>query len=407
MKQINTIIFDGDTWMRLLPLTYTRPTADIRIGILTIRQKWEHYLNCSTSTLSADFLQDKYPYNTATDGNLFINGSVIPNPELVKQIHSLQEQHAIVHDNIVIAVHISGKFPQVLHKTTGELRLMVNELKQIMPNAPYQKVNYLWDIFSLNASCLQSDFELLTKGRKSQAISSSNFVVNPQAIFIEEGASVECASLNASEGPIYIGKNATVMEGSLIRRGLALCNNAILKQGTKIYGATTLGPYVKVGGEINNSVFIGYSNKSHSGYIGNSVIGEWCNLGADTNNSNLKNNYGDVKVWNYMQKDFVNSQLTFCGLFMGDHSKCGINTMFNTGTVVGVSANVFGAGFPPKFIPSFSWGGAEGLSTYQLHKSKETAEKVYARRKKTFEDVDKNLLSTIFTKTKKYRNENA
>jgi UDP-N-acetylglucosamine diphosphorylase/glucosamine-1-phosphate N-acetyltransferase len=244
---------------------------------------------------------------------------------------------------------------------------------------------------------------MLTKGRQSQAISSTNATTSPEHIFIEEGAVVEHAVLNASSGPIYIGKDAEIMEGSLVRGPLAMCEHSVLKMGAKIYGATTLGPYCKVGGEVNNSVLLGYSNKGHDGFLGNSVIGEWCNLGADTNNSNLKNNYAEVKLWNYSIGRFENSGLQFCGLIMGDHSKCGINTMFNTGTVIGVSANIFGAGFPRNFVPSFSWGGSSGYSTYQLRKVYEVAEKVMERRSKAFDEVEKDIIDSVFELTKSYR----
>ncbi|MGB1307109.1 MAG: glucose-1-phosphate thymidylyltransferase, partial [Flavobacteriales bacterium] len=216
-------------------------------------------------------------------------------------------------------------------------------------------------------------------------------------------AKVEHAILNASTGPIYVGKDAEIMEGSIVRGPLAMCENSVLKMGAKIYGATTLGPYCKVGGEVNNSVLLGYSNKGHDGFLGNSVLGEWCNLGADTNNSNLKNNYAEVKLWSYQSERFVNTGLQFCGLIMGDHSKCGINTMFNTGTVVGVSANVFGAGFPRNFVSSFSWGGSAGYMTYRLNKVFEVAEKVMQRRAIEFNQVEKDILTEVFELTKSYR----
>ncbi len=248
-----------------------------------------------------------------------------------------------------------------------------------------------------------ADFKLITEGRKSQKISSTNHFVQEERIFIEEGAKIEFATLNPNGGYIYIGKDAEIMEGALIRGSLSLGEHSTIKMGAKIYGATTIGPHSKVGGEINNSVIFGYSNKAHDGFLGNSVIGEWCNLGADTNNSNLKNNYAPVRIWNYRQNRFIHTELQFCGLIMGDHSKSAINTMFNTGTVVGVSSNIFGSGFPRNFIPSFSWGGDKGFSTYTIEKAFETAEIVYKRRGLEFDKLEKDILETIFQQTKKYR----
>jgi len=260
-----------------------------------------------------------------------------------------------------------------------------------------------YHIFSLNEVEIQSDFDLLTEGRKSIPLSDTNTIINSEKIFIEEGASVECAILNAKTGPIYVGKDAVIMEGSAIRGPLAMCEGAVLKMGSKIYGATTLGPYSKVGGEVSNSVLIGYSNKGHEGFLGNSVIGEWCNIGADTNISNLKNNYDEVKLWSYDEQRFLKTGLQFCGLIMGDHSKTGINTMFNTGTVVGINANIFGSGYPRNYVPSYAWGGAQGFKTYLLKKALETAEKVMARRNLTLTEEDKKILEHVFLNTSKYR----
>ena len=264
-------------------------------------------------------------------------------------------------------------------------------------------LNFLWDIFSKNDSAIRDDFSLLTEGRKSQPISSSNKFAGSQQIFIEKGAVVECSVLNATNGPIYIGKNAEVMEGCLIRGPFALGENAVLKMGAKIYGATTIGPYCKVGGEVNNSVFQSNSNKAHDGFLGNSVIGEWCNLGADTNNSNLKNNYANVKIWSHATEEMVDTGMQFCGLFMGDHSKSGINTMFNTGTVVGVNANIYGSDFPIHFVPSFSWGTAQGFSDYRLEKALEVAERVMARRNQKLTTSERKILSHIFNLTNRFR----
>ena len=267
----------------------------------------------------------------------------------------------------------------------------------------FMQISQLWHIFEYNDDCIKSDFKLITEGRISELISETNACTNPENIFLEEGAKVEHAILNASTGPIYVGKNAQIMEGCIVRGPLAMCENSVLKMGAKIYGATTLGPYCKAGGEVNNSLLMGYSNKSHDGFLGNSVLGEWCNLGADTNNSNLKNNYAEVRLWNYPSERFINTGLQFCGLVMGDHSKCGINTMFNTGSVVGVSANIYGTGFPRNFVPSFSWGGSAGYVSYHLNKVFEVAEKVMQRRAVDFNQVEKDILVKIFELTKSYR----
>jgi UDP-N-acetylglucosamine diphosphorylase/glucosamine-1-phosphate N-acetyltransferase len=265
------------------------------------------------------------------------------------------------------------------------------------------KINFPWDLFRYNEKALLADYKLLTSKRRSALLSKTNQVVNKSNIFIEKGAKVEFSVLNGSKGPIYIGKDAEIMEGCLIRGPFALCDHAILKMGAKIYGPTSIGPNSKVGGEINNSIFQANANKAHDGFLGNSVIGEWCNIGADSNNSNLKNNYAEVKMWNFTSEKFIPTGLQFCGLVMGDHSKCGINTMFNTGTVIGVSANIFGSGYPRNFIPSFSWGGPQGISVYPLEKAFETADKVFQRRGISFTAMEKKILEHIFISTEKYR----
>ncbi|WP_029036508.1 GlmU family protein [Salinimicrobium xinjiangense] len=390
---MNYILFDGAVRTQLLPFTFTRPVADIRIGILTIREKWEKYLNTTTSTITEDYLSEKWPM-VEMEENVMINAAFLPTAELVEQIKNLQPGEAIFHEEDVVAFHAYEEQDVEFAKCTS----IEMEGKAMM-------VEHTWDIFRLNAEAIAADFEQLTEHRKSQKLSSTNQVIAPENIFLEEGAKVECTILNASGGPIYIGADAEVMEGSIIRGPFALCEQGIIKMGAKIYGSTTVGPYSKVGGEVNNSVIFGYSNKGHDGFLGNSVLGEWCNLGADTNTSNLKNDYSDVRLWDYYSERFAPTGLQFCGLMMGDHSKCGINTMFNTGTVVGVSANIFGAGFPRNFIPSFSWGGSGGTTTYKTVKAFEVAEKVMARRDIEFSEQDKAILDQVFDDTKKYRRE--
>ncbi len=385
---MNYILFD-DSRDNLLPLTSTRPVCEIRIGILTIREKWEKYLKDKTSTLTEEYLSKKFPLVTKGQ-NLLINGSVCPNAKLVKDILALKPGDALFSEETLVAVHSS----------TADISNYKNR-KETKAFSLY--IKNLWDIFQKNGKAIEDDFELLTKGKKSQKISKSNQVINPKNIFLEKGAKAECAILNASTGPIYIGKDAEVMEGSIIRGPFSLGEHSQVKLGAKIYGPTTVGPESKVGGELNNSVIFGYSNKAHDGFLGNSVIGEWCNIGADSNNSNLKNNYAPVRLWNYHQEKFETTGLTFCGLIMADHSKCGINTMFNTGTVVGVSANIFGAGFPRNFIADFSWGGSGGFTTYLPKDAFATAQRVYERRGKVFNEIEKDILSKVFEMTEKHR----
>ena len=390
---MNYILFDGAVRESLLPLTFTRPVADIRIGILTIREKWELYLGLTTTTLTEEYLEIKYPM-VEMEENVLIDASILPTPALVESIQHLSENQALFYKDDVIAF-FSKDTQEEVDFNTYEIINFTSELIQI---------KHTWDIFSYNDRAIQMDFDLITEGRKSQPIPKGVNVVNPENIFIEEGAKILFTTLNASSGPIYIGVNAEVMEGSVIRGPFSLGEDSTVKMGAKIYGATTIGPHSKVGGEINNTVIFGYSNKGHDGFLGNSVLGEWCNLGADTNNSNLKNNYAEVRLWSYETENFAKTGLQFCGLIMGDHSKCAINTMFNTGTVVGVSANIFGSGFPRNFIPSFSWGGKSALSVYQINKAKETADLVYKRRHLEFDEKEQQILEHIFEATKKYRN---
>ncbi len=390
---MNYILFDGAVRSQLLPFTFTRPVADIRVGILTIREKWEKFLNTTTSTITEDYLSEKWPM-VEMEENIIINAAFLPTAELVEQVKNLQPGEGIFHEEDVVAFH-----------AYEEQEVDFQECTNIEMEGKAILVEHTWDIFKLNGEAIEADFELLTQDRESEKISSTNQVIAPENIFLEEGAKVECAILNASQGPIYIGADAEIMEGSIVRGPFALCEHATLKLGAKIYGPTTVGPHSKVGGEVNNSVIFGYSNKGHDGFLGNSVLGEWCNLGADTNTSNLKNNYAEVRLWDYASEKFAPTGLQFCGLMMGDHSKCGINTMFNTGTVVGVSANIFGAGFPRNFIPSFSWGGSGGTTTYKTDKAFEVAEKVMGRRDIEFSEEDKAILEKVFEDTRKFRRE--
>ena len=389
---MNYILFDSDVRNALLPFTYTRPVADIRIGILTIREKWEKFLGFTTTSLTEEYLENKYPM-VELEKNILINASFLPTKNLVKQVSNLSNNQAIFQGEQVIAFFTSDTQEHVNFDSYEQLEFKEEVLQ----------IKNTWDIFSLNDKAIQADFDLLTEGRTSQPIPSGVHAIQEENIFIELGARVSYSSLNASKGPIYIGKDSEIMEGSLVRGPFALGENSILKMGTKVYGATTVGPFCKVGGEINNSVLFGYSSKGHEGFLGNSVLGEWCNIGADSNTSNLKNNYAEVKLWNYQEERFTNTGLQFCGLMMGDHSKCGINTMFNTGTVIGVSANVFGSGFPRNFVSSFSWGGAAGFTTYQIKKVFEVAKVVMKRRGLELTETDKKILHHVFNETSKNR----
>ena len=389
---MNYILFDGPHRNSLLPFTYTRPVADIRLGVMTIREKWEFLLKSTTSSVTEEYLSEKWPM-VEMEQNTFICGSILPTIELVETVKSLKLGQVLLgaNDDLIAFCVKEGEEPDL--DTFDSLVFSYN----------YLEVTQTWDIFSLNESAIKQDFDLLTEDLISEPLSTSNRVIGDHPVFLEEGAKVECAIFNTEAGPIYIGKNATVMEGSIIRGPFALCDNATVKMGAKIYSGTTVGPYSKVGGEIGNSVIFGYSNKGHDGYLGNSVLGEWCNLGADTNTSNLKNNYAEVRLWNYETENFARTGQQFCGLMMGDHSKSGINTMFNTGTVVGVSANIFGGGFPRNFIPSFSWGGSSGFTTYKTNKACEVCEKVMQRRNIEFSNEDKHILNSVFELSSIYR----
>ncbi len=383
---MNIVVFDDPVIrMDLLPFTFTRPVASIRVGILTIKEKWEKFFGQPISDLTQNYLQEKFPLIETTE-NLLINGAVCPDENLHKAIQQLKKGERLVKGGLTVALRTEDvqsfvDAPVKTNEYSGDVTVM----------------DQVWRIFQHNGEQIRSDFELLTRGRKSNPIKDPHTrTYCPENIFIEDGAVIRAAVLNAATGPIYIGRNAQIHEGGLIRGPFALGEESIMNMGVKVRGDTTIGPYCKVGGEISNAVIFGFSNKAHDGFLGSSVIGEWCNLGADTNTSNLKNNYDSVKLWNYPKVGFQNTGLMFCGLMMGDHSKCGINTMFNTGTVTGVSSNIFGAGYPRNFVPSFAWGGTAGFTTFQLDKASETASKAMERRNQTLTEVDKRILKNIF-----------
>lgn len=390
------ILFDPSAIRQnLLPLTFTRPVAAVRVGILTIAEKWSHRLKSDFCYQTQPYLQHKYEGPHFGEGPfIYINGAVCPDNLLVSDVEHLQPGQVLMFGDVVVAF---------ISRHIANPEEAVHEFDKVPHSGDPVIIENPWDIFSLNGKELDKDFDVVTKGRQSAPIDGTNVVINPERVFVEPGAKILASTLNASGGPIYIGKTTEVMEGSLIRGPFALCDHSALKMGAKIYGPTTIGPHCKVGGEVNNSVLFGYSNKAHDGFLGNAVIGEWCNLGADSNNSNLKNNYAEVKLWSYVKGGFEDTGLQFCGLVMGDHSKCGINTMFNTGTVVGVSCNIFGAGFPRNFIPDFSWGGAQGLTTYTTDKAFETARLVFERRGILFNAAEQEILQHVFDETAKYR----
>jgi UDP-N-acetylglucosamine diphosphorylase/glucosamine-1-phosphate N-acetyltransferase len=390
---MNLILFDNPTIRQnLLPFTFTRPVASIRVGILTIAEKWEKYLGVKASYATETYLSKKFPLHHQAD-NLWINGAVCPNTSFVKAIKELKLGDALSQDEVVLAVRTpESEVPEVI---TGAIHAFTQ---------PVTVIDQVWKIYQKNGAEIREDFAILTQGRKSAAIQDPfTRIYNPDQVFVEEGVQVKAALLNAENGPIYLGKNSVVHEGALIRGPFALCEDSQVNMGAKVRGDTTVGPHSKIGGEVSNSVIFGYSNKSHDGFLGNSVIGEWCNIGADSNTSNLKNNYENIKLWNYAKGGFKDTGLMFCGLMFGDHSKCGINTMFNSGTVVGVNASIFGDGYPRNFIPSFAWGGAAGFTTYQLDKALDTASKAMARRNVVLTEIDKEIFKTIFDESSNYR----
>lgn len=383
---MNIILFDTiQEHNNLLPLTFTRPIADLRVGINTIKEKWQSLLPGEYSYLTTTYLSEKYPARHSDD-NIFIAAHLLATPCLAQQINTLKQGEAIADENEIWAYR--GK-----EFTPGE----TTPSSQVAPCEQPDAIRFPYDIFGKNGKELSADFNRITMGRTSAPLSNTcTLIGNPELLFIEEGATVECATLNTKNGPIYIGRDAEIMETCAVRGPLALCEHAVLNMGTKVYGPTTLGPYCKCGGELNNVVFIGYSNKAHDGFLGNAVIGEWCNLGADTVASNLKNTYAEVRVWHYPTKSFRKSGLQFCGPIMGDHSKAGINTMFNTATVVGVGCNIYGAGFPRTYVPSFSEGGAQGFTEISLNRFFDIAERVMARRNKQLSDADRRLYTYLY-----------
>jgi len=393
---LNIILTDTTAWNDLLPLSYTRPIALLRTGILTIAEKWQKISGADVSYLTQSHLKNKFPACLADD-SIVVDGSILPNKHLLVELQNLPTDTSLIHNNQWIASRLSRSLTEEFPSCTGHLA-------QKESVAAVLRIETLADIIRLHGTQMKLDFDLLTLGRTSEKLSETNRIIGPpNNIFVEKGAKVECATFNTEAGPIYIGEDAEVMEGSIIRGPFGMGAHAVVKMGAKIYPNVSIGPHCKLGGEAGNSILYAYSNKGHDGYLGDSYIGEWCNLGADTNTSNLKNNYAEVKLWNYPKGRFLPTGLQFCGLIMGDHSKAGINTMFNTGTVVGVSCNIFGDGYPRNFIPSFSWGGAGGLSTFVLDKATEACNAMMSRRGLQLTEADKQIFGHIYECDKAWR----
>jgi UDP-N-acetylglucosamine diphosphorylase/glucosamine-1-phosphate N-acetyltransferase len=378
------------TWRQLLPITYTRPCAELRVGILTLREKWTRRLGADQWFYQTeDYLQKKFPAGTT---DLWINGAAVATDALAEQVKSLKPGEGLFHGENCIALNSSSFSLESIH----DLR-RIDAAEALIIERPYY-------LFLHAAAEIRSDLPLITAGRESAPITDPHTMVyGAENVFIEEGVTLQAAIIDATTGPVYLAKGVVVNPGAILRGSLAVGENTVISMGAKLRGDNSFGPNCKVGGEISNSAILGNSNKSHDGYLGNAVLGEWCNLGADSNCSNLKNNYSTIRIWNYEMNDFQTTGLKFCGLTMGDHSKCGINTMFNTGTVVGVSSNVYGSDFPEKFIPSFSWGSKGHWSTYDLDKAIQTAENVIGRRNLTLDSSEKSILKSIFERSQRYR----
>ncbi|MDP5169755.1 MAG: GlmU family protein [Bacteroidia bacterium] len=399
------ILLDDSRQADLLPFTFTRPVWDLRMGIFTQKERWEATLGSEVFTLAAGHLASVFTHLPSEKVVLTLNSGIFPDEDLVRLIDSLDvDEYAVDSQGTWIAACVPLATLISLKEPVDADFWEEQGLRSLLDSHTHLSIRFPEDIFRYNAEAILRDFPLATKAAPSQKLNDPHTRVYGQDnLYLAPGARVKAAIINAEDGPIYLGPNSTVSEGAIIVRSHAICDHATVAMGAKLRGDTTVGPWSKVGGEVSNSVLMAYSNKGHDGYLGNSVLGQWCNLGADTNNSNLKNNYANVKLWHYPSGRFRDTGLQFCGLMMGDHSKCGINTMFNTGTVVGVSANIFGQGFPRNFVPSFSWGGASGFTTYQFGKALEVARMVKDRRGKSFTQDEVALMQAVFDKTAVYR----
>ncbi|MAJ32764.1 MAG: glucose-1-phosphate thymidylyltransferase [Flavobacteriaceae bacterium] len=385
------ILSDFNFHSAFLPLTFNKPIAELRFGMLTIREKWEKISGRQTFVWTESYLSDKFEFANEAKDKLVVNATILPNKSLVEQILNLADQTVLLQDDCIIAYR------------SKDFLTSFEELTTVIYDESLIQISKPWHLFSKLRAAFDVDFELLTASRVSQKYHPSNIIIGNHPVFIEEGAQVYASVLNTQQGPIYIGKNSQVMEGSLLRGPIGIAQDSTVKMGAKIYGPSCFGPQSKVGGEIKSVMFFGYSNKGHDGFLGDSVIGEWCNLGADTNTSNLKNNYARVKLWNYESERFDQTEEQFLGLIMGDHSKSAINTMFNTGTVIGFSCNIYGSGFPRNFIPSFSWGGNLGYSDFKLKKAIEVARIAMDRRGLEFSEEDEHLFEKIYNLEQKWK----
>ena len=386
---MNYLLIDNDdVRANLLPMTYTRPVSELRVGALTLREKWQHRLTGNYHYQTVDYLREIFPCacEPCADDTISIASDVIPNAEVAAAVVDLAVGEALFDND---GTWIATRGAESVSKTV---------------DCAVRRIARLTDIFTMNGEEIEADFALLTAGRESAPVSQTVAVVGDRSrLFIEPGATVECCAINVTHGSVYIGRNAEVMECSALRGPIAVCDNSFVNMGSKIYGATTIGPWSKVGGELNNVVIHSYSNKAHDGFLGNAVIGTWCNLGAGCVASNLKNDYTEIKLWNYPSHRFVRTGLQFCGLIMGDHSKAGINTMFNTATVVGVGVNIHGTGFPRNFVASFSEGGTAGFSDVSMTKFFDVAARVMARRGIELTEADRRMFYAIRDAAEAYK----
>ncbi len=393
---MNYILFGDQTRNHLLPFCFIRPVGDVRVGILTIREKWEKYLGKKTSSLTEEYLSQKYPLVKQAD-NVLINAAVLPTKEIVEAIGRLDNNETLSQGDVLIAYRLSDKELDKIDDDHFEAKAN-NEFSGTL-----QKLSHLHDFLLLNKDAIVSDFKLITSNRVSGSVGAMARVVSPENVFVEEGARIEMAMINASEGPVYIGKDAHIMDGAILRGPVSIGEGTKVRMGALLYQGSAIGPFCKVGGEVSNTIMFGYSNKAHDGYIGDSVIGEWCNIGAGTNFSNLKNNYSQVRVWDYAEETFVPTELRFCGSFVGDHTKLGISTMLNTGSVIGVNSMLYGSGFLRNFIPSFSWGSAAGITIYKFETALETARIVMSRRGKELSKEDESIMRFVYNQSLRHK----
>jgi len=394
---MHIVLYDyTESRINLYPLSLTRAIADLRIGTLTIAEKWTKWLNLPVSYFTESYLQQKYPLITVDEETLVISSNICPDESLCAMISALKQGDRLYDNKRFIAART----------TISDLKDLAPhgfiQYKPIVYTKQYTCITYPEDIFMQNGIEIKKDFDLLRKGRNSAKLSETVTVLGDD-IFVEEGAVATCCTINTLQGPVYLGKDSEIWEGALIRGPFSLGEQSQVKMGTKIYSNVTVGPGSRVGGELNTCVIWGNSSKGHEGYLGSAVMGEWCNWGADTNNSNLKNNYRDVKLYHYGLDQYRDTGLLYCGLIMADHAKSAINTAFNTGTVVGVAANVFGGLVPPAFVPDFSWGVGKDADVYALDKMFKTAELVFARRNRKFDLAEQQILKEVYQLTRKQR----